>query len=175
LDLTVIIDFWADFPLLSANARRHLGGIQCSLNIHPERRKSGMGLVTRLLAHREDTNLGLYVPLGDSVYLERKLSNFSEVPASINPAVGSGPLYFSNALLLPQGYPKFRLDEVPSPTDRLTNAGFLCVTHEFDPEIIDQFEEMLAWTSRTGPFTSVCNSLCRFSDYRGYCVVYSGR
>jgi hypothetical protein len=66
------------------------------------------------------------------------------------------------------------------PVLRATNAGFLIITIEIDCQSREEFEENLRWTrGRDGkfdqsPFAEVDKKLCRFKDYRGYSIVFSG-
>ena len=58
----------------------------------------------------------------------------------------------------------------------LRTPVFLIVTHEFDCETKEQFEETLAWSrSSGGPFSELDKELQRYRDYRGYCIVFAGR
>jgi hypothetical protein len=91
--------------------------------------------------------------------------------------------FFSNALVIPKdfGEPNFVSEAALPPRDRLTNCGALVVTVEFDPATRERFEEMLSWTRGAdskfakSKFANVDRVLCRYSEYRGNKIVYSGR
>ncbi len=91
--------------------------------------------------------------------------------------------FFTNPCVFPLGFgqPGFDLEQALAPKFRLANIGFLVVTLEFDPTTRDHFEEMFSWCrGKGGKFANsalagVSRELSRFTDYRGICVVYSGR
>jgi hypothetical protein len=167
----LIIDFW-DFPLLSSKERQRLGAIQDSLKGDACRRVSGMGLINILLGAHKNAEHGWYIPLSTTNKLPGKLTEFGKVPPSVNPAQGTKLVYFGNPLLLPDH--QFCGDQFSPPKLRVTNAGILCITLEFDPDSVEQFEETLHWTGAKGKFGSVEKALRQYSDYRGYSIVFSG-
>jgi hypothetical protein len=65
--------------------------------------------------------------------------------------VGTDLLCFTN--------PTFRLDEVPASKLRVTNAGFLIVTHEFDPETFTRLSIGFLITEAIASFTAGSKSL----------------
>ncbi len=128
----------------------------------------------------------MYVPVGDHVQIPGKLPVQSDLFARKSLSFPTEPLpvsFFSNALVIPEGFgePDFVPEAALPPRDRLTNCGHLVVTIEFDPVTRDQFEEMLSWTRGAGgkfassKFANVDRALCRYSEYRGYTIVFSGR
>ncbi len=65
--------------------------------------------------------------------------------------------YFSNPLLIPEGYGEPGLDirQAQPPTDRLTDAGRLVVTMEYDWVDVNQFNRNIDWFSgKNGDFGS---------------------
>src|SRR5690349_19277060 len=137
--MTNLFDLY-DLPFLSMDERRRLGGIQHARSPQTKRR-SGMALCNLLLDSRRNDAQGWYLPLSNSKYLKRKLTEFPSVPISIDPSLGTPLLYFGNPLLLPEGQGKagFCIEEAPQPIERVTNGGFLIVTLEYDPKNADQF------------------------------------
>ncbi|MGM4902758.1 hypothetical protein AB8B21_27880 [Tardiphaga sp. 866_E4_N2_1] len=127
----------------------------------------------KLIALQLDAQRGYYLPLADSILVAKKLTDNinSRVPAVI-PANGADIQFFTNALVLPT--PNTPLEDVLDARHRLTNPGHQVITLEFDPQNLDQFEEMLSWIRRGGPFGRFDKLLRRSSEYRGYSVVYSG-
>jgi hypothetical protein len=120
---------------------------------------------------------GVYIPLSEDVRLLNRIqSEFGRVPtAPFGKLQESFPYrFFGNALLLRDG-----AAADASPSQRLTNCGFIVVTHEFDPKNVEQFDEIGAWFAGDGNnetrFHQVHNALKVYTDYRGYSVVYSGR
>ncbi|MGB6078509.1 MAG: hypothetical protein WBF99_03535 [Xanthobacteraceae bacterium] len=79
-------------------------------------------------------------------------------------------------MLLPQGYGEegFWLGDADAPKLRVTNAGFLCVTYEYDCETAEQFEELLSWCRANGGLEKVHAALRQYRDFRGHCVVFTG-
>ncbi|MGH1570717.1 hypothetical protein ACRAWG_08690 [Methylobacterium sp. P31] len=121
---------------------------------------------------------GLYLPISDSVYLAGMLPlECRSVSGYIDP---SRYQYFSNGLRIPTGFgaPGFKPCLVEKPMDRAANSGMVVVTLEFDCRSVSEFEETLSWTrknaSGSSPLEMVHAALCRFKDYRGYSVVFSG-
>lgn len=120
---------------------------------------------------------GFYIPLGQDVYLTNRLqTEFGMVPCPPEGGLETPFPYefFGNPLLIPQG------DAIAAkPKNRLTNAGFLFVTHEIDSETVDQFNKNGNWFTGNRAdrtlFHQVHVALKCYKDYRGYCVVYSGR
>ena len=81
---------------------------------------------------------------------------------------------FINPLVVPDDN-----HEPLAPCMRLTNAGWLVVTLEYDPDDLAGFEECFGWFLSNDdkgamPFDEVDRALCRYREYRGYCSVYSG-
>jgi hypothetical protein len=128
---------------------------------------------------------GLYLPASDNIRLLRRLPFYRERFEASFAAFPRGPVavpFFSNALLIPPGYGTalFRHHDAAMPALRVTNAGFLAVTLEIDCKTRDDLEQNLAWTRgrsgdfRKSAFAQVDAKLCRFADYRGYTIVFSG-
>ncbi len=124
-----------------------------------------------------DVTKGIYIPLGDKVELTNKIQDkFGKVPSP--PAEGLEDAfpyrYFCNALLIPQ-----KEAANAKPLMRLTNAGFIYITHEIDSEAVEQVDEIGNWFAGDPEektlFYQVHVALKRYMDYRGYCVVFSGR
>jgi hypothetical protein len=84
--------------------------------------------------------------------------------------------------VIPAGYGTDEFDEEAAlnPKLRATNAGFIVVTLEYDCPTIADLEECLAWTRggdgdfERSRFAGVDRELCRFSEYRGYTIVFTG-
>ena len=183
--LMSLVDF--DFKMLrcSPNNRQRLTKIHKDVQSTKgaaERRLDLLGLLT---ACSFDPTRGVYVPFSETVYLPGYLP---KPPVKIEPL--TAPIdkhfpytYFTNPLLLPAGYDvsDFEVKRAPAPKDRLTNAGFLVVTSEFDCLRIEEFEQNLNWFAgkdgdfASAPFAVLDKELSRHQDYRGYCAVYSGR
>ena len=129
--------------------------------------------------HDNEYNLekGLYIPLAKTVtQTNRVRDEYGKV--SNPPADGLRDpfsyLFFGNPLLFP-----IDVAEDADPIYRLTNSGSIFATLEFDPETAGQFDEIGGWfggnrDDRTA-FHQVHKALKRFADYRGYCIVFSGR
>jgi hypothetical protein len=123
-----------------------------------------------------------YVPLGKNVYVTGKLPKLSKaVSPECNRQKPFEAVFFTNALLIPEGYHSASFDEntAPAPLNRGTNIGYLIVTHEFDCETREHFEEILGWTRGNAGQSSTRLAewdrvLSKFKDYRGYCVVFAG-
>lgn len=124
-----------------------------------------------------DEGRGLYIPLGQDVYTNNRIqAEFGMVPCP--PAGGLERAFpykfFGNPLLIPQ-----QEAVNAKPVHRLTNAGFIFVTHEIDSETVDQFNEIGNWFAGNRADRTIFNqvhlALKGYRDYRGYCVVYSGR
>lgn len=85
--------------------------------------------------------------------------------------------------MLPPGYdkPGFDLYAASDPSDRITNAGFMVVTIEFDWESAEDFDRNIGWFSGKGgkfqlsQFAEANRQLSRYREYRGFSAVYSGR
>ena len=63
------------------------------------------------------------------------------------------------------------------PSERIVNAGWWVITHEYDGDDQDALEMQLDWFSgkpENCQFASVHRALSKYADYRGYCVVFSG-
>lgn len=63
------------------------------------------------------------------------------------------------------------------PSLRVTNGGFLVLTFERDGEGPAALEQQLDWFAGKKDaclFNQVHIELCKYADYRGYCVVFSG-
>ena len=103
--------------------------------------------------------------------------NFDDLPNQITADLGTPFCFFSNPLMLPEGYgqPDFGVGRALAPTLRATNAGFVVVTIEQDCHSRDQFEEIASSTAATGRFRWVDAELRKYKDYCGYSVVFSGR
>lgn len=160
---------------LSRLARSQLGGIAESLIAHPHQRSF---LVNKLiLPNHYDRDRGLYIPLSSSTKLFKHITrDFGAVPSEITPVEGDTLTLFGNPLLLPIGWGEdgFRLGDADAPKLRATNAGFLCVTYEYDCETVEQFEELLSWCRADGDLDKVDAALRQYKDFRGYCVVFTG-
>ena len=182
---------WPNFDFrklpLSQTSRKQLAGIyenvRKSGNVTSS--KSETSYTDFVVKNAYVPSRGLYVPIADDVFLTGKLPTFSEQLALNPSAFPQTPIptqFFTNALLIPSSYgtPAFDADGADSPTVRVTNAGFLVVTVEFDCENREEFEQNLAWTRganddfRQSAFAGVDEKLCEFNDYRGYGIVFSG-
>jgi len=151
---------------LSVAARNRIGAIAEAQVQHPD---NNTKLLNRILAHRYDPVRGLYVPLSNTPklinYFTRDIEN---LPATVSTVAGWDLTHFLSPLTLPG-------EGLLRPSQRATNAGFLIVTHEFDCETKKQFEETLAWSTNTGPFSDLDKELRKYRDYLGYCIVFAGR
>jgi hypothetical protein len=122
---------------------------------------------------------GTYIPLSPRPKVKRKLPDVRDYPKAVH--VPAPFTFFTNPLVLPAGYgtPCFDVEHAPMPILRVTNGGWLIVTLEFDPDTVEGFEETLAWTRRAREKKSkielVDAELARYSDYRGYTTIFSGR
>jgi hypothetical protein len=130
-----------------------------------------------------DPKRGLYVPLSNTIYLRGKLqSPLIELPTLTVPVQRHFYSFFSNPLVIPPGHglPDFDSDLAATPIDRLTNAGWMVVTVEFDWESVEEFDKNLEWFAgkdgdfRAAPFAQLDKELQRHHEYRGFCAVYSG-
>ncbi len=151
--------------------------------------QSGVATKTKLRdllgRHCFDPARGIYLPISPDVFLKRKLPadlpGLSKAVETASKAKTPFPgTFFTNGLMVPEGYGcvQFDIDKAPSPTNRATNIGPLFVTLEFDCETAQQFEQLMAWTRATKavlPIASVDRELRGLADYRGYCVVFTGR
>src|SRR3984893_13789965 len=143
---------------LTAAARNRLGAIAESQIQHPHQRCE---LLKIILATAYDPQRGLYVPLSDMAELAGYVTeDIENLPVAVSPLVGWRHTLFGNALML-------RVPGSQMPSTRSTNAGFLVVTHEFDGETKEQFEETLAWSTNSGPFGKLDKQLQKYRDYRG--------
>jgi hypothetical protein len=165
-----------DLPLC-ADSRRQLGGIYESVlsrGVSASRNRLRILLSPQVF----DTKRGVYTPLSDRVNLLRKGPCFSVRVADGELQGGPVQPFCANALLIPFGYgePSFRLDGASMPRLRVTNTGVLIATIEIDCKTREEFEATLSWTrgSTKAPFAAVDDNLCRFSDYRGYSIVFAG-
>jgi hypothetical protein len=136
-------------------------------------------LLDKLVKNAYAAERGTYVPVSEHVYLVGKLPDFS---VGVQRVVAPFPYpYFTNTLLIPPGFGTidFDAERAAKPIMRVTNGGFLVITIEFDGETVDEFEETLSWTregkASESPVSTLDRELCRFEDYRGYSVVFSGR
>jgi hypothetical protein len=117
---------------LSAAARNRLGAIAESQIQHPHQRCE---LLKIILATAYDPQRGLYVPLSDTAELAGYVTeDIENLPVAVSSIEGWRHTLFGNALML-------RVPGSPRPSSPSTNAGFLVVTHEFDCETKEQFEE----------------------------------
>ena len=153
---------FSSLTTLGGASRQQLARIyQCA-------KQNGTGAVGLLdLIHKYHFDMGrdVYIPTSDSVYL----------PGKLPLTTAQRPLYFTNALGVPEGYggPHFDVESAPAPCSRATNIGWLVDTHEFDCTSPEQFDEILAWTR--GPLDALLDKEMRcYQDYRGYSVVFSG-
>ena len=164
---------------LSQPARSQLAQIYKSVRKHANAARSRTSLLQLLVENAYDPIKGTYVPFTKGT-ASRKLPMASEnlryrVGYPIDPFPHS---YFTNGLVIPDGYGTKGFDKYKalSPISRATNIGFLVVTIELDCETREQFEETLASTRPENhpPFAAVDKELCRFKDYRGYSIVFTG-
>ncbi len=184
------ISGWPDFDFrslpLDPLSRKQLAGIydhvRASGSVPPHRSKLLTGVIFPAIFVPER---GLYLPASDNIYLLRKLRVYCERFEASFATFPRRPVavpFFSNALLIPPGYGTASFDhhDAALPALRVTNAGFLAVTIEIDCKTRDDLEQNLAWTrGRSGDFgksafAQVDAKLCRFEDYRGYTIVFSG-
>jgi hypothetical protein len=126
---------------------------------------------------------GIYIPLAENRYLPGKFPDHSAAHRAT--AFPSQPFpfeLFTNGLCIPDrwGTDSFDPSSAIRPKHRATNIGFVVVTIEFDGKTTDRLEECLSWT-RGGdgefvrsPFAKVDRELSRFSDYRGYSIIFAG-
>ena len=163
-----------NFPLLSADDRSQLGGVQNSLSDNPKQKRTGLNRL--ILEDHLNFDRGHYYPLSSDVKLFRKMTkSFDEIPREILPRTGTSLEYLTNALLLPTGWNHhgFDLKNAVAPRLRVTNSGIVIVTHEFDPKTVEQFQEILAWTRSSGKFWLLDRALCEYRDYRGFSIVHN--
>jgi hypothetical protein len=80
--------------------------------------------------------------------------NFDDLPNQVTADLRTPFCFFSNPLMLPEGYgqPDFDVHRALAPTLRATNAGFVVVTIEHDCHSRDHFEEIASWSSASGRF-----------------------
>jgi len=164
-----------DFNLLSdlsIESRRQLAGVSTS-TVFKE------NLARLITQHVSIQKKGIYVPVSQKQKLPGKAPVYSEKVASV-PFGLRDYQFFSNPLLIPRDYSANDHNaQLEAPSLRLTNAGFLIVTHEFDCASVDEFEENLKWLRGTDgkgsvestPFSSLDKELSRFKDYRGFSAV----
>lgn len=128
-----------------------------------------------LLKRGFNPELGYYVPLARRVDESEgfwPLGGFPHIRESDATAFPCRFSFFSNPrLIAPADAPAI---------DRLTNAGFLVVTHEFDPKDAVTFEQqvrLIKGEHGTEPIISGLHKALRRScgEYRAMCVIYSGR
>lgn len=169
--IQLVFDLY-QMPFLTVAERKRLGAIQHAERGDSTKLISGMALCRLLLSvplHREQ---GWYTPLSEDTFLPGKLTKFELLPTdAIDPAKGTKLLFFGNPLVLPEDSDD--LENAPKPIERATNGGTLIITHEFDPETVEGFQESFGWVSN-GRLSSLHKALCEYSDYRGVSVVYSG-
>lgn len=141
-------------------------------------------LANLLTANSYDAKRGLYVPLSNDVRLDGKFPRpLIKVPPLTAPLETHFYTYFTNPLVVPEGHDLqgFDIHQAPDTIDRLTNAGWIVATIEFDWESIEEFNRNLDWFSGKdghfylAPFADVDKELRRHHDYRGFCAVYGGR
>lgn len=63
------------------------------------------------------------------------------------------------------------------PNQRVANAGWMVLTHEYDGNGSADLEMQLDWFAGKAEncrFAKVHKALCSYRDYRGYCAVFSG-
>lgn len=172
---------------LSLTSQKQLAGIYQYVIKEGVVPKDKAGFINKVLArHVYDQEKWIYVPLSNTVKLIGKLPVFAKIPKILPiacPETPSWTPFFGNPLTIPAGYEEidFIAEDAAAPILRLTNAGFLVVTAELDPNTLEEFEETLSWTRgkdddfRQSLFARIDTRLCEFNDYRGYCVVFSGR
>jgi hypothetical protein len=100
-----------------------------------------------------------------------------DLPNQITADLGTPFCFFSNPLMLREGYGQsdFDVHRALAPSLRATNAGFVVVTIEHDCHSRGHFEEIASWSSASGRFRSIDAELRKYKDYCGYSVVFSGR
>lgn len=159
------IDWWS-LPIARA-VRQLFSAVDESRHRYPRQK---MALADTLLSCAFDRQRGLYVPLASDVYAPNKLTDdFSKVPSSLSASEGTSFCYFSNPLLLPR-----RDEALPKPLLRATNAGFLVVTIEHDPQDREGLEEAVNWTTKGGELYRIDVELSSYKEYAGFAAVYSG-
>jgi hypothetical protein len=183
------ISSWPEFdfrglPLCNAS-QKQLAGIYEHVKKTGTVPKSKTKLLQVLQGNAYDEGRGLYIPFSDDVYLVGKEPVHSKALNGSSDARSKEPSkfqFFSNALLVPPRYGSdtFDLKEITPPL-RVTNPGFLVITHEMDCDGLQEFEQNLAWTRgknedfSLSDFGRVDEKLCQLSEYRGFSIVYSGR
>ena len=168
---------------LSSRSRQQLTNITEAIRPRSKAAESRSSLIRLIEAHRFDPGKGLYIPTSNDVEQPGKLPRiFERLSPSGFPTSAFPRCFFGNALCVPRGYGSASLNEreVPKPKHRMANVGFLFVTIEHDCKMVDQLEEVLAWTRggngdfSKSPFADVDRELARYKDYRGYSVVFTG-
>jgi hypothetical protein len=139
-----------------------------------------------------DAERGTYIPLTHKVTLfpgivayraKRTAKKFRHIGAEIL-QTPLNPCLFANGLRVPEafGTPFFDSRSAPPPKATATNIGFVVATLEIDCETRDELEGVLAQI----PFDHDCDietfalhaldlSLSEVAEYRGCCIVFSGR
>ena len=168
---------------LSSASRQQLNNIWKALKPNSRAVQSRFKLLRLIERNAFDPARGLYLPLGKDVWLDGKLPIHSQrlVPTDLPTEPFPFP-YFCNALCIPDSWGTLSFDQsmVAAPKHRATNTGSLIVTIEHDCQTTAQLEELLSWTRggngefRHSPFAKVDRELSRFTDYRGYSIVFSG-
>ena len=167
----------ADFRAspLSRNARSHIAGLAESIaatgRIPPSRAKL-LGLLTSAAFNKDN---GIYIPFSDYVEIKSKGPDYScrvsgpslPVPVSLLCQWSPDPPGIRFGRVRPKLWPR---------TDSAADhVGFQILTIEFDCQTLDQLEENLLCTrDESGLLAEFDRRMCRFSDYRGVCAVYSG-
>jgi hypothetical protein len=167
---------------LTSIARRQLAKIYRPVQSQAHGRYQKTDLRDILCVHAFDRKSGIYVPLSQNVYLNKRLPTESKrmPPVAKHSLVTPFPaVYFMNPLIIPENYGTvvFNADLAPNPSSRVANAGFIIVTIEHDCKSSEEFEEVLGWTR--GPkgestVEKVDDELCNLREYRGYSAVFSG-
>lgn len=134
----------------------------------------------------------LYCPENDVhvPFFDRKQGTFSQLPleqiiessnsedcAAILPdtQLFTNPLKFAN--YNSSGVGNKSSSGFTPPSLRVTNGGFLVLTFEHDGEDPAALEQQLDWFAGKKDaclFNQVHIELCKYADYRGYCVAFSG-
>jgi hypothetical protein len=144
-----------------------------------------------LLPAAYDARRGTYIPFthkislfpGTVAYRSKRLAKkFHHVGAEILRAP-LNPCLFANGLLIPEafGTPFFDVRAARPPKTRATNIGFVVATIEIDCLTRTEFEELLAQIpfseagNGTFPVHILDRSLRKLPEYRGCCIVLSGR
>jgi len=123
-----------------------------------------------LVDHAYDPERGFFIPVTTVFTHGMNPPKFPHVSPDDGQADHFPHQFFSNALLIET------LDAAPR--DRLTNIGFLVVTHEHDPTHADDFDKIARALMRPNSDHGIAkfDKALRSSigEYRGMTVVYSG-